>query len=73
MSFNEDTSWAGSLGHISSPSPLPPLLPGSVPSSQQHQAICRKSPCTLQYQPPCSEPSKIQLASSQGAMGMLLC
>lgn len=71
MSFHEDTSWAGSLGHVSSPSA--PLLPGSVPSSQQRQAICHKFPCTLQHQPPCPKPSKIQLASSQGATGMLPC
>lgn len=71
MSSDEDTSWAGSLGHISSPSA--PLLPGSVPSSQQRQAICHKSPRTLQHQPPSSEPSKIQLGSSQAAMGMLPC
>lgn len=49
-SVNGDTGWAGSLGHISSPSA--PLLPGTVPSSQQHQAMCHESPCTLQHHHP---------------------
>lgn len=71
MNPNGDTSWAESLGHISSPSA--PLLPGSVPSSQHCQAICHEPLYILQHQPPCPEPSEIQLLPGHCATGMLLC
>lgn len=70
MNSNDDTSWAESLGHISASAPL---LPGSVPSSQQCQAICHESLCILQHQPPCPEPSETQLLPGHCATGMLLC
>ncbi|KAM6238930.1 apoptosis-inducing factor 3-like isoform 2-T2 [Spheniscus humboldti] len=54
MSFDEDTSWAGSLGHISSPSTAPrlgaqlPAAPGDLPQVPVHPAVPATLPRALQ-------------------------